>query len=215
MRAGSFLIPGFCISCFFHAAAFILVSPTVPMPPVFRSGTESFFLGAILKEVDVVPFEGKTKVSRRTELPLKAREDSPGRFAVADRLPEKPFSALSEKANIIPQEAPRPAALSTGDRLTFGFSDVSLYFLNIDFSDIAKAVARDEFPGVVEFEAVISARGGIERLRRTIGSGDPVLDNAIALKFKKAVLKSPWVHEGARYRLRLILRTPKGTNVPN
>ncbi len=92
------------------------------------------------------------------------------------------------------------------ETLTFGFLDAAQYFVDIDFSDIAKLAARKDLSGVVEFEIFISNNGDILRLRRTAGSGDPVLDSMIVTRLHKAVLKTPWAGGGTHYHLRLKLR---------
>lgn len=156
------------------------------------------------------------KPSRRVAISDQERGSSPGRIPDAGRLPDKPFSRLFvEKMKKFPREAPPAASVPSWNCIVFGLSDAGQYFMNIDFSDIIKMVTRDEFSGSVEFEVFVLSTGAIDRLQRVVGSGDPVLDNAIALRLKRAVLRSPWIQEGGRCRLKIILKTPKVLYVPN
>ncbi len=220
MTNRGFLFSGFCFSLFFHAAAFLVVAPNVAVPDVVGIKGQSVFLGAILGDADVTPPETHGAALPARSFGLKERPQARGHLAKVRFSAQKPVFPLPPGEWIRPSAEisrlpPGPAPLQ--DTITFGFSDVSLYFLNCDLSDIEKMARRSETSGVVEFEAVVSGSGDVRSLRKIEGSGDPMLDSYLSLKLNRAVMNPPWAKDGARYRLRLELRQGKvpADHVPN
>lgn len=208
MRVRSFLLSGLCFSCFFHCVCFLLVTPKIVLVRGKAPVTESVFLGAILRDIDVMPPQAHLYPRKRPGLLPAASPGSLERFKGKERLPEKPALLLKEEKTSypLPEAVRRGVGTAPSETLTFGFLDAVQYFVDIDFSDIAKMAARKDLSGVVGFEIFISNNGDILRLRRTAGSGDPVLDSMIAARLHKAVLKTPWAGGGTHYHLRLKLR---------
>jgi len=186
----------------------LLVIPVLKVPFCEPKKSQSVFLGAILRDSDLVFFPSPQKTAGVK--PLGVPKDL-SRESYFDRTPfelHKPAvllepQALSQKENgvsRVPPVIPREVR-----EVSFGFRDFGEYVENIDFSDLKNYSSNDDISSYADFQVFLTQDGRVAEIKKVAGSGDPAVDLIIVRKLKKAVFK-PLFAKGAWIRVRFNIK---------
>lgn len=179
-----------------HLFWFFFLVPEVKIPSYPQHKSSAVFLGAILKESDLISFSGggqKTKI-----INMESQEDYAKKTYFQKELSSihKPVVFLKPSAGLKTSKSSHAQVPQNVSALSFGVSDINHYLNNIDFSDMKNMFLREELSSAMDFKIIMNKRGIVVSIVKYVGSGDPVLDFYIMRKFKMAVFKQPFIQTG-------------------
>ena len=136
---------GLSISLTWHVLLFFCVAPVLNIPKYVAIKNQSVFLGAILKDSDLIPGQGRPKGKKPLLRPLDySRKIFSDEFPVS--MDNKPRVFLP--IDVFRQDAKGTGAIEaqpsqTVQEISFGFSDFSSFVSHVDFSDLKKMASRE------------------------------------------------------------------------
>ncbi len=195
---------GVIAALLWHFFWFFLITPEIKIPVYSQKKGSAVFLGAILKDVDLLSSSAKAS---KGSLQVKSQQD-----LSRDAYFQKDFSSIY-KPVVFLGPATELSSSQMGQKqisrdtrsLCFGISDVGQYMNNIDFSDMKNMFLREDLASAIDFRIMLGKRGVVASIVKCVGSGDPVLDFYIMRKFKMAIFKQPFIRLGwinVRFKIR-------------
>ena len=207
-----FLSFGLLTSLSWHIVLVLLVVPVAGNPVFSVTRSPTFFLGALLKDSDLMPLSNPgSGVGVYKKIALSG--DGMDRSAFFNRsfqqvhkpkVPLKDLEITRRDPEGIPSQA-SPSGFLDGD-ITFGFTDFSKYVDNVDFSDLKRMASREDLFPFIEFKIILSKDGGVRSIKKTIGCGDPILDLYVMLKLKNARFIAVPKEEGSAVDVKFRIR---------
>lgn len=186
---------GAAAALLWHLFWFFLIVPEIKIPSYAKPKSDSIFLGAILKESDLLPVFARPQNKSLQTLPQKdySRDIYFTKKTMMMRKPAVFLEPMQPQGKDGPEQKQPPAKTET---ICFGLSDMGRYLSNIDFSDMKNMFLREDLSGIMDFKVLLTERGTVESIKKCIGSGDPALDFYIMRKLKMAVFKQPFIRSG-------------------
>lgn len=206
---GDFFSFGLAASLYWHIFWVLLMVPVLRMPVYKLAKSQSIFLGAILKDSDLVlsPSPGalKTKkpVGRTRDLSRESYFDkTPLELRKPMVLGAYPAQAAAAKVSVPVSSGASQQALR---EISFGPKDFNDYAENIDLSDLKNYSTMDDLSPYADFQVFLSRAGEVSRIRKITGTGDPAVDLTLMRKLKNAVFK-PFIAKEAWVRVRFNIK---------
>jgi len=184
---------GLFVSLVAHILLFVCITPVLMAKRMDYAQSQTFFWGPILTEVDVTgALNPKGEAKRKIFVDTRdlAKETSLGKPTSTVSKPNINLKAFLKKDKVAFSREPSPASLVVRD-ISFGFSDYADYVSGVDFADLEKMASRDELSRTIDFQVKLTETGEVKWIKKSAGSGDPILDLEVMLKLKKAFFKVP------------------------
>jgi hypothetical protein len=200
---------GMVISLTVHGFVYGVMRPVVVPVSLPERVLEAEFLGAILTQEDLEVVGRSTGVQESVF--SKGMNVAQDRGAFLERLTPP---ALKPIAQILKAERSGLDRIVMGpDResgeipvqISCDLNGASAYLKGFEIRDFFKWIERQEIHGEVVFDVTYAASGRIERVSKILGSGNPLLDDSLAVRVQESVVLGTKGRPG-RVRLRLRLR---------
>ncbi|MFH0940660.1 MAG: energy transducer TonB [Candidatus Omnitrophota bacterium] len=191
-----FLSFGLSISLLWHISLIFIIVPVLSCSVFTAPGSSTFFLGALLKDQDLVPLQ-QTESAQLRPKKISFVSDKTRQGLAQDSYFDRSFQQVYKpkvllKAVPLARDETKATPPQTiggallGRQVSFGFSDFSRYVANVDFSDLKRMASREDLFGAVVFKITLYRNGEVRSIKKITGCGDPILDFYLMLKLKNA-----------------------------
>lgn len=189
------VFPGICENPLFAGIFFSIVLHFLwcvglkpALPDHSRVRANAVYAGSVLKDSDFV-FLGEKKRQKAVKFASDVQKvrhlEKIADFAPKPESPVSKMEKTFEVRDVV--ESERLAHASR--KVEISLKDCDSLLFQADFSDLKRALAREELRNEIVFDVFLNSSGRIEKIRRISGSGDPAIDLFVQSKIVNAVFK--------------------------